>query len=401
MHQDIHQYQASMIVVGFGLLTAVTLAFFDFHRPHGLSEIRHATLRERYRLAISGYASVALTAYVILVAAIAGLIINFLENSDLDERGRPYAIGSAIAVFILSWVSRLPVTSAICAGVRTTLHMLVARYPQSPLTARALIARARFEPSRGAHGDLRTDLYRFALPGEMVDAALEINNRYLSAPLIRVLLEISTLREAFATIRREGGYAGFFKGRSRTYDSIEQDHYRLLRRVARALFVFADLKVPDASTEELALELSEFLCEDCDAVRARYQKLLAELMLSALSTQEARRDLLKSFGYTAELATSVPFWPVVAIFAVYLFFPVVIMIFTHGAGDGSKISPYAAGLIAFAPSWAVAIALFLAVFPKETDFGARRSSVYPGAPICSTERSLTSSGSLFSSCHTR
>src|ERR1700742_1739745 len=110
MGHDIHQYQASLIVAGFGLLTAVTLAFFDFHRPHGISEIRHATLRERYWLAISGYASVGLTAYVVLVAAVAGLIINFLEHTNLDERGRPYAIGSAVAVFILSWVGRLPVT---------------------------------------------------------------------------------------------------------------------------------------------------------------------------------------------------------------------------------------------------------------------------------------------------
>jgi hypothetical protein len=358
---------ASLIIVGFGLLTAVTLSFFDFHRPYGLSELRHAAMRERYWLAVSGYASVGLTAYVVLIAAVAASIFYFQQSTELDERGRPYAIGAAIAVFFLSWVGRLPVLGAICGTVRTTLQTLVARYPQSTQTASAIIARAEFEPSPQARDDLRTELGRYALPQKLVDAALEANDRYLSAAVTRVLLEVCSLRAGFELARNEEKFAGFFAGRERTCASIEQEHHHLLRRVARALFVFEDLKVPDASTEELALELSEFLSEECDALKARYHKLLAELVLSALNTQEARRRLLKNFGYTVELATSVPFWPVVAVFAVYLFFPVVIMIFA-GSGD-NKMTTYAAGLVAFAQSWAVAIAVFLAVFPKETDFG--------------------------------
>ena len=360
---------ASLMIVGLGLITALTLSFFDFHRPFGISEIRHAVLRERYWLAVSGYASVGLTAYVVLIAAVAAIIFYLRHPISPEERSWTYAIGAAIgaasAVLVLSWISRVEGIATICAAIRTTLQSLVARYPQSPLTASAIIARAPFEPDPQAVDDLRRELSRFALPEKLVDAAMEANDRYLSAPVTRVLLEISSLRLCFARIRDDKNFKNFFDGRSRTYARIEQDHHHMLRRVARALFVFEDLKVPDTSTVDFALELSEFLSEECDALKARYHKLLAELILSALTTQEARRQMLRSFGYTVELATSVPFWPVVAIFATYLFFPVVVMVF---AGS-SQSTMYAAGLVAFAQSWAVAIAVFLAVFPKETDFG--------------------------------
>ncbi len=357
---------ASLIIVGFGLLTALTVSFFDFHRPYGVAEIRHATMRERYWLAVAGYASFELTAYVVLIGAVAAVIIHLRNSTTLDARGRPYAIGAMIAIFVLSWLSRLPVFANACGVIRTMMQTLVARYPQAMETASAIIARAQFEPGAPAREDLRKELNRYALPERLIEAALRADNRYLSAAVTRVLLEVSSLRVGFARTREDERFVGFFRARSRTCASIEENHHHLLRRVARALFVFEDLKVPDASTEELALELSEFLSEECDALKARYHKLLAELVLSALPTQEARRQLLTSFGYTVELATSLPFWPVVAVFAIYLFFPFILIFTSSGA---SKMSIPATGLIGFAQSWAVAIAMFLAVFPKETDFG--------------------------------
>jgi hypothetical protein len=356
---------ASLIIVGLGLLTTLTLSFFDFHRPYGLSEIRHAVMRERYWLAIAGYASFGLTAYVVLVAAVAALIFAFSDLTTLDERGRPYAVGSVVAVFILSWLSRLPAFSTICGAIRTMLQTVVARYPQSLLTATALIARAQFEANPQAREDLEKELKSYALPTRLVGAALAADNRYLSAAVGHVLLEISSLRSGFVLARSIPKFAGFFEGRSRTLVSIERDHHHLFRRVARALFLFDDLKIPGSSTEEFALELSEFISEECDALKARYQRLLAELVLSALSAEKARRDLLKTFGYTVEVATSLPFWPVAFVFIIYLMLPFVII----GIGAGEKMSAPAAGLIGFAQSWAVAIAVFLAVYPKETDFG--------------------------------
>jgi len=358
---------ASLLIVIFGLLTAMTLCFFDFHRPYGLSEIRHATIRERYWLAVLGYASFCLTAYVVLVTMLSALVLQLPKETLLAERGRPYAVGAMVAVFILSWLSRLPVFSTICGGIRTMLQTVVARYPQSVQTASALIARAQFQPTAQAREDLAKELKRYALPAVAVGAVLNADNRSLSPIVSSVLLEISSLRSGFVRARSNRKFAGFFEGRSRTLASIEQEHHHLLRRAARALFLFEDLKTSGSCPEEFALEMSEFLNEECNALKARYQWLLAELVLSAVSKERARRELLKTFGYTVELATSLPFWPVAFVFALYLLLPFVMIAIGHG--DMKKMSPQAAGLMGFASSWAVAIAVFLAVFPKETDFG--------------------------------
>lgn len=354
----------ALIIVGVGAMTAIILSFVDFHRPYGVSEVRHSVVRERYWLAAAGYASIGLSGYLALVGAITWVIAYLFEWTTLDERGRPFAVAAMVSVFILSWFSRAPIGADMSSGVRKVLQTVVARYPQSLLTAAAIIARAPFTPHAQAEVDLANEMKRYALPGDLIKAALTEDNRVLSASVRRVLLEILSLRACFAEVRKNPKFANFFAARTRTCAQIEQEHNHLMRRVARVLTLSQDFEMKDQA-EEFTLELSDFISDECDVLRSRYHRLLAEMILSAVHDDAGRKKMATTFGYDVGVARTLPSWPIGFMFAIYLSLPFLLFSISPVA----KISIAAAGLLSFAQTWAVAIAVFLAVYPKETNFG--------------------------------
>jgi hypothetical protein len=70
-----------VIAVGLGAIAVVIVSAVDFHAPHKISDIRYATLPERYHFAVVVYASIAAILYLI--------VLNFLSRFMLSPHPAP------------------------------------------------------------------------------------------------------------------------------------------------------------------------------------------------------------------------------------------------------------------------------------------------------------------------
>jgi hypothetical protein len=125
------------------------------------------------------------------------------------------------------------------------------------------------------------------------------------------------------------------------------------------------------------LEISDFIAEECESIRAVYQRLLAEVVLSVESKRQDRTDLIAGFGYQIRLPQPLPFAPLVAILALILTldfaFSVLPLFFMTNVASDMRLSPETGAFSAFAHCAALAISIFAAVYPKASTNFARPS----------------------------
>src|ERR1043166_4611701 len=235
----------------FSGITIAVLTILDFHRPYRVSDVRYAVLPERYYLALSLSAILALIAYFFLVV----LLVKF---------GLPVHVSLTAGILIAVLVPLIPIIGRFVAAVRRGMQML-ARYPQSVETVSALIALSPLSVDSQARSELIKDLKVNGVPFDLIEAALADGSTVLSPAASRSLLEAVSLRICFERLKSDRRYRRFCVARADILENLDALYLQLIRRTARVIFLCEDQS--GQKSTEVMLEASEFIAEEALALR--------------------------------------------------------------------------------------------------------------------------------------
>jgi hypothetical protein len=357
------------IAICLGAVAVMLGSALDFHAPHRVSEIRYAVLPERYWFAIVVYSTIAVFFYFMVLNFIFPLVFYLTPVPDAVA-GLALAIPATIAFVVLA--PRLPLLRGGIRAVRRATQSL-ARYPQTVETLTAIISRAPFAISERAVMEVVGELERYGVSPKLIDNALADNNKVLTVGAATMIQQICSLHISFHELRNVPRFEKFFLARKSVFDRLENQYRQLLRRSARALLIADDLSMSSQDSEDLALEISDFIAEECEDLRESYLRLLAEATLSGASTRAARTSLIFNFGYRLSLPNALPFWPLIVIFALDFLSSVAPILFLTNLPPEFKVSPRAAGLAAAAHAFGLTISVLFAIYPKMSTNFARPS----------------------------
>ena len=206
----------------FGALTVALSSHLDFHKPYRISEIRYASLRERYLLAIAIYVTTALVLYGVIgytlwlallfapdcanpPKTLSGMIERPEEQPSLLAR---LALAIPATTFILLIAPRIFPLRTLADGFRRLVQQAFARFPQSVEIITALIQRAPFKISSQARSEVVRELDRYGVPSELIDTALAGHGKVLSLAAAERLQEFARFTFASEKHKRPGGFKG-------------------------------------------------------------------------------------------------------------------------------------------------------------------------------------------------
>jgi hypothetical protein len=399
-----------LTAVGFGAIAVIIVSVLDFHVPYRISEIQNAVLRERYWFALAVYSTIAVIFYfVVLVICVGPLVLYLTPEKDDPLVTLALAIPPAIAAVFV--IPHLPLLRDAAGAIRRAMQSL-ARFPQTVETLTALIALSPFKVSERAVSELTGELERYGVPPQLIGNALAHNNKVLAVGAATALQQVCSLHISFHDLRGDPRFKRFFSVRDEAFDGLEKHYRRVLRRSARALLIADDISASNMvsekqalliaddisksnmdsekralliafisqskmDSEDLALEVSDFIAQECEDLREKYHRLLAEATISGVSNRAARTGLVAAFGYEVELPTPLPLAPLMAIFAVDFLCSVAPIFFMTNMPEESRqqfaVSPKTATLAALAHGFGLTLSVCLAVFPKASTNFARPS----------------------------
>lgn len=368
---DLFELAAILFVCG----TVTALSFDHFGAEHRTDSIRWSVLRERYYLAQSFYALTTILAFLFfaqLTLALFGASVLLLHKGIPDHAVTSLIIVAAAGgLFLLSISPRMPVLKRIVSTVRKAMYN-VARYPDSVDTVAALIGRAEFVPAETSKNELEAELDCFGVSRSLIKAVLGRDGQDLATPAGRILQEVCSLHMSFAEAQHKGQFRRFFIAKRDQFVSIERDYRHMLRRCARALLLVEDLNLTGQAQSDFELDISSFISEECQPLRLKYQRLLAEIAVSSLAGPASRVRTIKEFGYDIYLPDSIPLMPVVMIFILDLIVFMIPSILV--AFSGSPIlSAYQTIALGLTHAVSLAAAILLAIAPKKITTFARPS----------------------------
>lgn len=354
-----------MIAAIVGAMTICIVSAVDFHAPHQVNDIRYAVMRDRYYFAIVVYCVIAMLCYLVLLN-VAFALARYLA----PQSGLIVAVPATVAVMVL--VPRLPVLRDLVILLRTMMQSL-ARYPQAVETVTATIARSPIKVTLRAKPELLRELAGYGVPGKLIEQALGEDDEVIAAGAATMILQVASLHTSFLDLRLNQRFRKFFAARKAIFDDLEKQYRRMLRRSARALLLTDDIAISDVDAPELALEISDFIAEECEDLRTAYQRRLAEAALSVVDSRNSRTSLISSFGYQIVLPQPLPLAPLVAIFLLDFVASVAPLFFLSNLPRQYEVTPLAGGLSALAHAAALTISIFCAVYPKASSNFARPS----------------------------
>jgi hypothetical protein len=383
--------------VCFGAVAVIIASVLDFHSPYRISEIRNAVLRERYWFALLVYSTIAVIAYL-LVLDVAYLIISYLlphynaefrlpaendarlaeeyvrlakEHARL-ETALSVALAIPPAIVFMLLIPHLPFLREVAGAIRRAMQSL-ARYPQTVEVVTAIISRSPFKVSDRAVAEVTRELERYGVSPPLINDALANNNKVLAVSAATMIQQICSLHISFQDLRSDPGFERFFAVRKEVFDDLDKHYRRVLRRSARSLLIADEISPSSLDPGELALEVSGFIAQECEDVREKCQRLLAEAAISGLSSRAARIELISNFGYEIDLPRTLPLWPLVVIFAVDFVCSVAPIYSMPNMPEQFKVSTKTAALAALAHGFALTLSVFLALYPKAVTNFARPS----------------------------
>lgn len=366
-------------------IALIALSVRDFHDPWKIAEIRYSVLRERYYFALSVHAVFALIMYLVLVyllwdwgsavmretSAYKNLQGSFGAASRSAVISMLLAVASVVALLVMVLVPRLPPFNIAADLVRRAMREL-ARYPQSAETLTSIIGSARLRPDESARAAMIEELTRYGVSRR----DLKRGKAAISKISAETLEETYNLHQILAGMERDARFRKFFLARCDTAESLKLDNGALMRRAARAILAAEEVK-QRGGLSDLTLDISEFIAEEADVLRAKHHRLLADACLSVLRTQEERRAFLLKLGYDIALPNPLPLKPLVIVFALDLLIglsPIVIAPLTH-VPDDAALKTADTAVFAAAHAIALTAAMFLAIWPKVV-YSAARPSLY-------------------------
>jgi hypothetical protein len=360
-----------LTAAGFGAIAVIIVSALDFHVPYRISEIRNAVLRERYWFAIVVYATIAVLFYFVMLNCVAALMLLVSGTPEADPLIRlTLAIAPAIAAVFI--IPHLPLCRNVADGLRRAMQSL-ARYPQTVEILTAMISRAPFRVSHRATAEVAGELERYGVSPKLIRDALASNNKVLAVGAATMIQQICSLHISFSDLRKDSRFERFFALRKHAFDELEKHYRRVLRRSARALLIADDISPSNMDADELALEVSDFIAQECEHLREKYQRLLAEAAISGVFSRAERTELVANFGYQIDLPTPLPLVPLVVIFAVDFLCSVVPIYFMSNMPEKFRVSTWIAAQAALAHGIGLTLSVLLAVFPKASTSFARPS----------------------------
>lgn len=364
-----HYLELTVLAASLGAVAICIVSAIDFHAPYGAAQIRYAVMRGRYYFAVVVYCAIAVTLYLPILQGFYLLAGVIAPRSELQWT---IAIPAAIAFMVLA--PHVPILSRIVNFLRTMMQTL-ARYPQMVETVTAAIARSPIRITEAAKPELLRELEGYGVPPLVIEQALAHNDKVLAPGAATMILQVASLHTSFIALRNNRRFEKFFAARKAAFDEMEKQYRRMLRRSARALLLTDNILVSDVDAQELVLEISDFISEECEELRAAYQRRLAEIALSIVDSRDSRTSLISSFGYQIVLPQPLPFAPLVTIFLVD-FAVSVAPLFPMASQNQSKkfeITTVVGCACAIAHAAALTISIFLAVYPKAATNFARPS----------------------------
>lgn len=362
-----------------GAVAVVVAMFWGFHQPYGLAEVRYATPRERYWVAVSGYVAFGLIGYVVLWSLV------FFLAWLLKERLVSFGVkGSSLPQFA-AWVTFAVACLAALAipafGPTARLLASAARaaqafggYPSARNDLVNAMSATTFEPHQGAEEDLARELDRYGID--------EGSIRMVAESAYRPLVQAVSVNLCFMRLGEpKRAYQRFLrKSRRDKWEAWQQQYRRVLRRTARALLSAEDIAslggASDGSLARARLAISNFVVEETDELLRRGRRLLAELAMRTLPAQAVREELLKSVGYVdVSLPRPLPIAPVLIVLFLELatfWIPPALTLF----GFNIFPSPLSwKAILAFSLARAIcqAVAIMFALYPKWGSSFARPS----------------------------
>lgn len=356
----------SIVALCLGAIAICIVSAIDFHAPFEIMEIRYAVMRDRYYFGVIAYVTIAVVFYLFFVIGISSLI------TSLDPGREPaflVAIPATLAFMVLA--PHLPLSCRVIDSLRTMMQTL-ARYPQAVETVTAAIARSPIRVTERARPELQRELEGYGVPAKLIEKALNHDDEVLAAGAATVIMQVASLHTSFIELRGNKRFARFFRARKAAFDDLERQYRRMLRRSARALLLTEDIMVSDVDAQELLLEISDFIAEECVDLRVGYQRRLAEATLSVVDRRDSRIELISSFGYKIVLPQPLPFAPLVTIFILDFVVSVAPLFFMH-LPERFEVDSLAGGLSSLAHAVALMISIFFAVYPKASTNFARPS----------------------------
>jgi hypothetical protein len=354
-----------------GALTVLFWSMWDFPKPYRTNELRFATTREGYILALSLYGIGALIVYLSLVLA--------LRKASASSGFDP--------VWVANWaplVAALFCTVLLPGALRRPLKAFrraaqrVAQYPGARDNLSVSLCAARFMPHEDALPELKEELSRYGIAAETLEADL-------SRSALHALVQIQSLGIRLEQLR--GEFPAFFERRADALAVIEREQSKVYRRSARAILFGHKIgrlpaaPVPRQSQEGLAI--SDFVAEEAEVLLDRYRKLIAEMALSCVANPADRRKLLDGFGYEPRsLPPSVPYWSLAACLVVascFMILPYVVLnlkatqtyLAAQPWATRMPKDPVDAAMAAMLYGFMYLVAIALAVYPKAVSNFAR------------------------------
>ncbi len=357
----------TVIAIFFGAAAIAIVSAVDFHAPYKNADIRYAVMPERYLFAIVVYSTIAVVAYFIVLYCLLLLAVILLHGS---VRGITAAIPASIAFLVLA--PRLPLLGRGIDALRAIMQAL-ARYPQAAETVTAIIARSPFEFDGRATSEVTRELEGYGVPARLVHTALADDNKVLSASAAAMIRQVCSLHISFDELQGDLRFQKYFLARKAEFISLDERYRRMLRRSARALLLAENITVSDLDSGELAMEISDFIAQECEQLRDDCHRLLAELALSSVHNRSARTELIAKFGYRVTLPEPLPIVPLVVIFALDFVFSVAPLLYLTNLPAEFAVPPRVAGFTSLAHAVALTASIFFAVYPKALSNFARPS----------------------------
>jgi hypothetical protein len=365
----------SIYAVSFSCLIIGLWSHWDFHTPYSVSEIRYAVPRRRYYFAVIAYATTNIILFFILLVISYTLFRKYGPPNEI----RQTAVTAALFLTIVAPI--IPGAGAVVDKVREAAHA-IALYPQAFRWVTALLARSAFTLEPTARKEMKEELGRYGVstldvqPQERSSVSPEGDGKpILSLSADRSLQEVFSIRLRFDRLMTTERIRRYLVCRTAELKEIERDYRHLLRQSARAILLTQDL-ISERVDETNLSPISDFVAEECESLLTRYRRLIAEASLSCISTTADREKFVRSFGYDVGRTASIPFLPLVLIFAVDFIIclaPIALSKLGINIGDQPSFDMHLAVTIALVHASCQVATVAWAIYPKAVSNFARPS----------------------------
>jgi hypothetical protein len=353
------------------LILVALLSVKDFRTLSTGQDVRLFVTRRRYILGAGLYVLCALFSYGLLVPLFAQFIQVWLlapQSSKLLGQAISLAGISFLLLFILA--PKLPLLATFVSKLQAYAQS-VALFPGATDNLLVLMDRSEFKPSDAAWQSVANELAQYGVvrKDDEIDKHL-MGNLSAVAEIEEIRMQVQ-LREPHGSnndsITLDRAYSARFA-------ELDLQRSHMFGRLAQALLVNSALNqlmiastVPEKTQRASARAANALSCltEDiAGELLLIYRRAIASFSVSQISSPKRRSEFLQHIGYTVPDRLALPFWPIVASFAVVLLGMAIPPIILGQRALIQQVGPVAFYAIFANQAIIHSICIWLAIWPK-------------------------------------